>query len=216
MKVRSVEQFSQALSDCVTWRKHELKNLQSFFRQDKNPIAALTKGALLLTYAHWEGGVKDMAFRYLRHVEQQKCLRKELTSNFLALESISAVKQAAASSQILGYQQALEHTRYNLEHRFRLPNISLIDTESNLSSKVLLNILACVGLSAEWERFAGKQRIIDVALLKTRNEIAHTGQTEDRSELDLAPLIGHVFELLDQFKSCVENAAVLKIYREPG
>lgn len=214
MKVRTLDQFSASITDCLSWRKHELKNLQSYFSREKEPLSALVKGALLLTYSHWEGGVKDMATRYLRHVEQQRFLRKDLTSNFLALESITAIKQAAVSSQILLYQQVVDHGRYNMEHRYRLPNINLIDTGSNLSSTVLKNILACIGLPHEWSRFETKQRFIDVALLNTRNNIAHTGQTEDRSDVALAPIVGDVLELLEQFKDCVENAAVLKAYRE--
>jgi hypothetical protein len=215
MKVRSLDQFSQSITDCLSWRKHELKNLQSFFNKEKEPVVALTKGALLLTYAHWEGGIKDVAYIYLRHVESQSLFRDKLKSNFLALESISAIKQAAASNQILPYQQAIEHVRYNAEHRYRLPNIQLIDTESNLSSRVLKNILACIGLLQEWEHFAHKQRVIDFALLKNRNDVAHTGQTEDRKEVDVYELVGHVLELLEIFKNVVENAAVQRCYLEP-
>lgn len=214
MKVRSLDELNRSLNDCLSWRKHELKNLQSFFSQKKEPLTALVKASLLLTYAHWEGGIKDTATRYLHHVEQQRVLRKDLTSNFLALESISAIKTAAMSSQLLLYQQTVEHMRYNLEHRYRLPNIGLIDTESNLSSRVLKNILACLGLQHAWNSFETKQRLIDVALLKTRNDIAHTGQTEDRGDVNLAPVLSDVIDLIEQFKTEVENAAAQKRYLE--
>ena len=214
MNVRTLDQLSTAISDSLSWRKHELKNLQTFFTGVKEPLLPLVKGALLLTYAHWEGGVKDIAERYLKHVEQQKMLRKDLKSNFLALESISAIKQAAISKELLLYQQAIDHVRYNLEHRYRLPNIELIDTESNLSSTVLKRILNCIGLGDEWIQFETKQRWIDVALLKTRNSIAHTGQTEKRADVDIATIISEVNSLLTTFQNVVENAAVLKRYQE--
>ena len=214
MKLRSLDQFSSSVSDCVSWRKHELKNLQSFFKEAKSPLIPLVKGTMLLTYAHWEGGIKDMAYRYLKHVEQQKRIRRDLTSNFLALESISSVKQAALSSDVLPYQQVVDHMRYNLDHRYRLPNIELIDTESNLSSKVLRKVLGCIGLLSDYEFFEQKQRFIDVAVLKTRNDIAHTGQTPDREELDIGPVIGEVLNLLENFKTCIENAAATKKYLE--
>ncbi|MGZ8916218.1 MAG: MAE_28990/MAE_18760 family HEPN-like nuclease [Methylobacter sp.] len=212
MKVRSLDQLSQSISDCLSWRKHELKNLQSYYAGIKQPLLPLVKGSLLLTYAHWEGGVKDVALRYLRHVEQQKKLRKDLSSNFLALESIPAIRQAAASNQLLLYQQAIDHIRFNLEHRYRLPNISLIDTESNLSSLVLKNILLCIGLTEAWNHFESKQRVIDVALLKTRNSIAHTGQTENREDINLAFIVASVLELLELFQAVIENAAAQKLY----
>ncbi len=214
MNVRTLTQLNQSINDCLSWRKHELKNLHSFFSGLKEPLIPLVKGSLLLSYAHWEGGIKDVALRYLRHVEQQKKLRKQLKSNFLALESISAIKQAAASNQLILYQQAVDHVRYNIEHRYRLPNIQLIDTESNLSTAVLKNILCCVGLSQEWGHFESKQRVIDVAILKTRNSIAHTGQTENREEIDLPFVIKSVLDLLDTFQNIIENAACQKLYEE--
>jgi hypothetical protein len=62
-----------------------------------------------MTYAHWEGGVKDMAQAYLEHVEQQKCRRSDLQPCFLALASITAIKLAAESKKILPYLQAVDY-----------------------------------------------------------------------------------------------------------
>lgn len=211
MKVRSLDEFSAALSGIVTWRRHELKNLQSFFRSQKNALPVLMKSALLLTYAHWEGGVKDMAQAYLHHVEQQKRLRRELNPCFLALASIGAIKSAAASKTILPYLQAVDYVLCSHQHRYRLPNIQLVDTESNLSSAVLKNILACIGHSDSWSFFESKQRFIDVALLATRNSIAHTGRS-DREETDIEEILGDVLDLLECFKTLLENSAATKKY----
>lgn len=212
MKIRTLDELSQRLAEAVSWRKHELQNLSSFFKDTKKPLVPLTKGALLLTYAHWEGGVKELAHCYLLFVEKQRCLRKDLQPCFLALASISAVKMAASSKNLLPYLQAVDYVLNSHDHRYTLPNIQLIDTESNLSTKVLRNILMCVGLDDRWAAFEVKQRTIDVALLKVRNEIAHTGRT-DRDEIDLPDLLVNVMELLDTFKTELENAAVQKRYR---
>ena len=212
MKVRTTYELSVQISNISTWRKHELKNLQSFFKTTQKVPRALGKGALLLAYAHWEGGVKDMAATYLHHVEQQKCLRKDLQVSFLALASIGAIKAAAESNTILPYLQAVDYIISSHEHRYQLPNIKLVDTESNLSSKVLRNILACIGLTLEWRQFEAKQRIIDTALLATRNDIAHTGSST-REKLSLDDLIGEVLALLSQFATVIENAAATKAYR---
>ena len=212
MKVRTSYELSVQLSTLSTWRKHELKNLQSFFKTTQKAPLALAKGALLLTYAHWEGGIKDMAAAYLHHVEQQKCLRKELQPAFLALASIGAIKAAAESNAIQPYIQAVDYIITSHDHRYQLPNIKLVDTESNLSSKVFRNILACIGLQLEWRQFEAKQRLIDTALLATRNDIAHNG-ISNREDLLLGELIGEVLELLVQFATVIENAAATKAYR---
>lgn len=188
-------------------------NLGSFFKSQSKPsLIPLVKASLLLCYAHWEGGVKEISIIYLRHVEQQKKLRSELSTNFLALESISSIKQAALSSEILLYKQVVDHTRFNLPHRYRLPNINLIDTESNLSSKVINNILCCIGLDSEVDYFIEKKRVIDTQILKTRNDVAHTGQTENREDIDIIVIIDEILELLNRFQTIVENAAATKSY----
>jgi len=211
VKLRSLDEFSESLNGLVAWRKHELKNLQSFFNSQRTPLPALVKSALLLAYAHWEGGVKDMASLYLRYVERQRRPRKELNVSFLALASLSAIRSSATSNQLLPYRQVVDFIIHNGDERFRLPNIQLIDTESNLSTNVLKNILMCIGQPEAWSEFEDKQRTIDVALLATRNAIAHTGRT-DREEVPLQELLQDVLDLLERFKTLLENSAATKRY----
>lgn len=211
MKIRTLDEFSARLNDAVSWRKHELKNLQSFFGSQRNPLTALVKSSLLLTYAHWEGGVKDMGTLYLHYVERQKLPRKDLNVSFLALASLSAIRSCANSKQLLPYRQVVDFIAHNADERFRLPNIQLIDTESNLSTTVLKNILMCIGQPEAWSEFEDKHRTIDVALLATRNSIAHTGRS-DRDEVPLEDLLHDVLDLLERFKTLLENSAATKRY----
>lgn len=211
MNLRSLDEFSAGLNSLVTWRRHELKNLQSFFTSQRIPLPPLVKSALLLTYAHWEGGVKDMATLYLRYVERQRRARKELNVSFIALASLSAIRSSANSNQLLPYRQIVDYIIHNGEDRFKLPNIQLVDTESNLSTGVLKNILMCIGQPEAWAEFEDKQRIIDVALLATRNEIAHTGRS-DREDFPLGELLQDVLDLLERFKTLLENSAATKKY----
>lgn len=211
MKLRSLDEFSTALNSLLAWRKHELKNLQSHFRTQRSALPALVKSALLLTYAHWEGGVKDMAEVYLQFVERQRHLRRELNPSFLALASLTAIRACAGSNKLLPYLQAVDYVVSHHDDRYRLPGIQLIDTESNLSSAVFRNILLCIGQPEAWGEFEDKQRIIDVALLATRNSIAHTGRT-DRDEIPIDLLLEDVLNLLERFKTLLENSAATKKY----
>ena len=152
-----------------------------------------------------------MATLYLRYVERQKRPRKDLNVSFLALASLSAIRSSASSNQLLPYRQVVDFIVHNLDERFRLPNIQLVDTESNLSTGVLKNILMCIGQPEAWSEFEDKQRTIDVALLATRNEIAHTGRT-DREEVPLEELLRDVLDLLERFKTLLENSAATKKY----
>lgn len=164
-----------------------------------------------MTYAHWEGGIKELAECYLHFVEQQGCLRSALRPNFIALSSISSVKEAGRSNNLTPYIGLVNFLIDDTPRKYKLPDIQLIDSESNLNTKVLRNILECVGLPDIWSIFDPKQRIIDTALLKVRNEIAHTGRS-DREEIGLSDLLESVLELLESFKNELENAAVLKKY----
>ena len=164
-----------------------------------------------MTYAHWEGGIKELAECYLHFVEQQGCLRSALRPNFIALASISPIREAGRSNSLRPYIGIIRTLTDDTNRQFKLPDIQLIDSESNLNTKVLQNILECVGLPDIWSIFDPKQRIIDVALLKVRNEISHTGKS-DREDIELSELLKSVLELLESFKNELENAAVLKKY----
>ncbi len=152
-----------------------------------------------------------MADVYLRYVERQRHLRKDLHQSFLALASLTAIRACAGSNKLLPYLQAVDFVVSHLDDRYRLPGIQLIDTESNLSSSVLRNILLCIGQPEAWNAFEDKQRTIDVALLATRNSIAHTGKT-DRDEIPIEMLLEDVLDLLERFKTLLENSAATKKY----
>ena len=152
-----------------------------------------------------------MADVYLRYVERQKHLRKDLHPSFLALASLTAIRACAGSNKLLPYLQAVDFVVSHHDDRYRLPGIQLIDTESNLSSLVLRNILLCIGQPEAWNEFEDKQRTIDVALLATRNSIAHTGRT-DRDEIPIEMLLEDVLDLLERFKTLLENSAAIRRY----
>lgn len=213
MRVKTLLELSAALDDMTRWRNHELVNLRSFFISGGKSanLVALKKSALLLIYAHWEGAVKDMSGAYLSHIEQQKILRAKLKPAILALASLKAIRQASFSNKILPYEQVVDYIVNSGSHTYKLPNIKLIDTESNLSTTVLKNILMSVGLHGDVGHFEDKERFIDVALLATRNDIAHNGASS-REEMPVDQIIDGVLHLILTFRNAVENGAATKLY----
>ncbi|MHB1496286.1 MAG: MAE_28990/MAE_18760 family HEPN-like nuclease, partial [Acidithiobacillus sp.] len=90
-----------------------------------------------------------------------------------------------------------------------LPRRDIINTESNLNSAVFTNILGWIGF--ESTRYSPRFALIDTALLKARNAIAHGEYFEiDKPRFD--SLIIDVLELLRWFKTDIENAVVTQSF----
>ncbi len=85
-----------------------------------------------------------------------------------------------------------------------------IDTESNLKSKVLKEIIWTLGLNYSY--FEPLEKLIDVVLLGKRNAIAH-GEQEPINQNDYLTLHSKVIEMMDNYRTEIENAAVSKKYR---
>lgn len=67
------------------------------------------------------------------------------------------------------------------------PEKEFIDTQYNLSSKVLGNIIQIIGIKYN-DAIKTRRQFLDVNLLKNRNAIGHGNQLSVNSEEDLSPL----------------------------
>ncbi|MBB5340905.1 hypothetical protein HDF13_003238 [Edaphobacter lichenicola] len=173
--------------------------------------AALTRGAVALLYAHWEGLVKRLTETYLSFVGLQRLKNSELSDCMLALIIRSRFQEAESAQKLGPHLRILEFFRTSMDHRSRLPNKGAFRTESNLSSKVLEEILITVGIdSASYEL---KFHMIDHGLLAKRNHIAH-GQLLDVDEEDYLYLHDEVSSLLTLYRNDLENAAVTRQFQK--
>lgn len=86
MKIRTEDEFQDAVDSETAWRKKELSSISSNIATSKKAakITALRAGIALL-YAHWEGLIKNLATYYLCYVSFQNCRYDELKCNFMAL-----------------------------------------------------------------------------------------------------------------------------------
>ena len=128
-----------------------------------------------------------------------------------SLSCRSTLKEITNTKQTLVQTQLIDFLTYNQDDRSKIPYKGIIDTESNLSSKVLRNILITLGLPFDgfWE---GKSLAIDALLLHYRNKIAH-GERYYLGEEIYRDLHGLVIAALDYTKTTFENAAIQKEYR---
>ena len=88
--------------------------------------------------------------------------------------------------------------------------LDVIDTESNLNSKVLKRLTATLGV--DYSGFESKEKLIDDHLLNTRNRIAHgeriTVNAEDYEEVDV-----EIRDLIDRFQTLIEDCIQTESYR---
>jgi len=213
MKIRSTYELVTYLDNALSWRKHELTtiflNLDNCRREHLK--ATLARSAVPILYAHWEGFTKDAAVAYLEFVSRQKLRYCDLNTNFVATSCRSTIKEVAVSRQTHLYTQLVDFFIFNQTERARFPGESVVDTESNLSSPVLKNILFTLGIPFDnyWQ---GKILLIDGSLLYLRNRIAH-GEREEVSTATYRELHGFVVDALDYLKRTIEVFALNQLYR---
>jgi len=215
MRLRTQEDFVDAISTEISWRNRELTELKQLVqRSDGASFRQVTviRAAIALLYAHWEGFIKKVAEDYLNYVGMQRLTNGELSSCMLAVVVRAQLSAAERSKKVEMHIGLVDYMRTKETVRARLPYKNIIRTDSNLSSKGLLEILTTLGISSD--KYAAKSKLIDSQLLGKRNNIAHGNDLEvDADEyLDLHEQIA---ELLRTFRNDVENAVATSAFARP-
>jgi hypothetical protein len=216
MKIRTTEQLIEAVAGEIAWRRRELTDLRFLVESvegNRTREAVVTRAAVALLYAHWEGFVKAAAEIYLQFVAMQRCRNSELTDSMLAIALRSKLQAAQGSKKITIHTTVVEFFRTQMQKQSSLPYKDVVCTEANLSSTVLLEILRSLGLSTE--DYESKSHLIDSHLLAKRNHIAH-GSALSVETKDYLTLHDEIVNLISLFRNQIENAAVTRGYLLPG
>jgi hypothetical protein len=215
MSVRTTELLNQFLSAELAWRRKELTGIRTLVEaatlKDSRRNALLRCGVTML-YAQWEGFVKSAASAYLEHVSMQRLRYDELAPNFVAVGIRQLLHKASMSKKPRDHNALVDFFLSRTSERSALPYKDVIDTESNLSSIVLRDIVEKLGL--DYSPYESKEKFIDEELLSSRNTIAHGTylQTTLSSYIDM---VTEVFEMMELFRNQIENSAITRAYRLP-
>lgn len=210
MRIRTLDDLSNSLSDQLAWRKKELSEIKYLIESEsipKHKKNVLIRSAIAMIYAHWEGFLKLAGRYYLEYVSSQRLKNSELSKSFMTISLGSYSRMFENSKKYSTYGSIIEFFEQDLESRANIPFKSVIDTESNLSSTVLREIIWCLDLS--YDSFEIKEKLIDEKMLAKRNHIAHGEYLEIDSQ-DVIDLRNEILALMIEFKNQIENSALLK------
>lgn len=210
MPVRTPEELTDYLDRELSWRKHELTtiNLQLQGADDRVQVVMIRSGLCLL-YAHWEGFITAAARRYLEYVANRRLKYRDLKRNFLVNDLLHQVRGIAKRREV-DLATDLVDKVLNGERRFTSRSIELIDTRSNLGSKVFMDLLNLVGI--DQSKYHTKEKLLNARLVHNRNNIAHGGRSHMESD-DYIDLHDTIVALMDQFREDLELAASTGSYR---
>lgn len=212
MKIRTVAQLSDKLSEDLAWRKKELSEVEKLVKlKDVSPEKhnLFIRGGICILYSHWEGFIKLAANAYVDYVRLQKLNYQELSNNFLALAMKDKLKEVNETNKSSLYIPVCDFFLLELNNRSSLPK-EAISTASNLSSEVFKEITSILGI--DFSVYSTKSKLIDEKLLKQRNEIAHGNYLliDRDGYIELHEI---VTEMIETFRNQIENAAINKDFK---
>jgi hypothetical protein len=209
--IRTTDELIDRVGKDLIWRRKELSELKGLVQETQGQIRSrvIIRSAVALLYAHWEGFVKKSSSYYLEFVSSHRLPYGRLASNFVALTLKAKFNELAASEKISGANLLADFFCTSLNRQSNVPYKGAVDTKSNLSSKVLQDILSALGIPQA--NFSTRMNFIDSNLVNPRNHIAH-GEDFDLSAAEYMELHDAVMSLLETYKNEVENAAVLRSF----
>ena len=211
MRIRSLTELAQCLDDELSWRKRELTTLKFMLeRHRRHETVLLLRAAVCVLYAHWEGFVKSAATTYVSFVATRGLRYRDLAPNFVALGLRSEISQAGQSDRPTIHTELTKKLILGLSEPAHIDWEHSINTRSNLNTGALQDILCLLGLNGD--DYLLKKQLLDQRLLENRNRIAH-GQRVEIEPDEYSVLHDEVIQLLQNFRSDVENAAATGGYR---
>lgn len=204
----NVESFANGLHRGLARRKFELTHVRVKaleYESDGRPDNWVTRSAVLLSYAHWEGFIKESSTRYVQLINSANVLVNQLKSPLQAACLSSHFKRAQGSEKVSYLGLILSEMDGRRCEIFSVNPEKIIDTESNLSSVVFRELVLGLGLDY-LEEYETRQAFVDEVLLRARNMVSH-GELASFAIADAIERIDGVVGLLDLYSNQLIDAA---------
>jgi hypothetical protein len=203
--------LSDRLAGDLGWRKKELTDIRQLAQLAGNQPRrrVLTRCGVALLYAHFEGFTRQAGQAYLEYVAAQRLTYDKIARNLMAVALCESLSPVADSRKASVYQRGVHLLLDSGAERAMIPYKTAVKTDSNLSSKVLKEILFVLGL--DYGLYASKEKLIDGRLLARRNHVAH-GEDIGLDDEDYDELHESVIEMLNLLRNQIENAVAQRIF----
>jgi len=211
--IRSKEELVDKIARDHVWRIREIndfKHLVDGASVSEIRKRVLCRAGISLLYSHWEGFIKKTGTYFLEYVSNQQYCMSELKSNFISLQLHAKFNSVSASNKYSPFENVTKYILENQGSKIRVPHKNIVDTQSNLSTTVLKEIVWCLGLS--YDQFQAKEKMIDLKLVGRRNHVAH-GEELEVSNDDFLEMVTEVLSLMTIFKNLVENSAITESFK---
>lgn len=214
MRVRTTDELVDRLAGASAHRKQELITLKESLASGRPHLEKLLRRtAVVMSYAHWEGFVKEAAIAYVELISHDPPPLERLTVNFQAVVCRELLQKAsAATKRIQPHVDVVQCLFDSCGSKAQITPENAIDTESNLNADVLRNICLSIGISYEPYWIEVSHFVDDLVL--TRCAIAH-GELNEPEHSYAIEVIDFTLLAIDIFKTDVENAALLKAHLRP-
>lgn len=210
MKIRSQNELIDFLAGRKKERKRELISLSQEIADARKNVTYSKRAAVVLSYAHWEGFVKDAASAYVAFVSHKSRKLSELIVNFQALACRQELMNAqTATRRIFSHINVARRFTEDLDRTFSINSDGVIDAESNLTSVVFENICVSVGIDY-YKTWATDGPFMD-DLFKNRCAVAHGELYTPTKDYALETLC-FTIKSIDRFSTDIENEAINEAY----
>lgn len=212
MKIRSLEELEDGLDKDLSWRKHEISLITGLVQSANGPKKKiLIRAGIALMYSHWEGHIKRCAeiyLCYLNHLSHKYC---DMQDNFAYLSLADKFSEGFSIKKYKSQKELFNYIHSGLTSNFKVDEKKIIETESNLKSEVLLNILNQLGLDTS--PFELKNNFIDKIMVKNRNSIAHGERVGDKELLNAyIDIEKELLSMIQTFQNMIRTAACNKSF----
>ncbi|WP_336158727.1 MAE_28990/MAE_18760 family HEPN-like nuclease [Amycolatopsis sp. VC5-11] len=203
-----IESFVGALERDIARRKHELSLVRTTLEEgvaSKELLGWVSRAAVTLSYAHWEGFVKNSSIRYIKLINAQLLRVDQLKPPLQAASLKGHFKRAGSSVKPCYLGSVLMEMDSRRCEIFNVNPEKVIDTESNLSSTVFEGLVTGIGLEY-LDVYTMRHPFIDEQLVSARNAVVHGEMMDFSSAEAIIRIEGVLYMIAVFFEHLVDGA----------
>ena len=211
--IMQIDKFVESITRERAWRVKELLDIRDTLNPNSPNSAKrkiLTRSAVKLSYAHWEGYIKRSGDIFLKYLNSNKFDISDIQPHLISLHFKTEFDQAKESKKFLTFTKQIQKFFDSKDtYFFNVPSSAFVDTKSNLSSVQMKHIVECLGL--DFRFFELKQNFIDSVLIENRNAVVH-GEYRNIEKTEATAIISAVLEMIEHFQQQLEHAVYTRSY----